>query len=491
MKPMITAAETRQPPGLYVLFFTELWERYGFYSVQALLILFLTKQFLFSDEHAYGIFGAYGAMIYATPVIGGYLADRLLGFRRAIFLGGTLFILGYALLAIHGEGPWFYVALAFLICGNGFFKSNISSFLGTLYTENDIRRDSGFTLFYMGINLGSFAAMLFGAYIAEQFGWSTAFGIAAIGMALGMCGFAYGQKYIGHHGGPPNPERLRQRGFLSLRVEMWLYLALILSVALISSLLTFTTAVRWGLLGFGIATVAYVLIVSLHLERHLYQRLIALLILMIFSVIFWALYFQVFSSFMLFIDRAVNHHIFGLTIPTAAFGSTIPIVIILFSPFLSWFWLSLAKRGLRISAPIKFALGIFQLSLGFLIITWAVHIHSETAQIAGAWMILVFFIQTLGELCLSPIGLSVVTLLAPPKLTGMMMGVWFLSLAAGNALAGWLANFTAIPATITNPQQISLYYADIYQTFGLCGIASAGLLVLLSPILNRMIDATS
>jgi POT family proton-dependent oligopeptide transporter len=215
--------------------------------------------------------------------------------------------------------------------------------------------------------------------------------------------------------------------------------------------------------------------------------LVALLILMLFSAVFWALYFQIFSSFMLFIDRVVNHHVLGFTLPTAAFGSTIPVVIILFSPFLSWLWLRLAKRGIQISAPIKFALGIFQLSLGFLIITWAVHLNNGAAQIAGVWMLLVFFVQTMGELCLSPIGLSVVTLLAPPRLTGMMMGVWFLTLAAGNALAGWLASFTAIPTSITDPHQIALFYADVYQGFGLWGIAIAGLLLLLTPMLNKLI----
>ncbi|NNM58332.1 MAG: MFS transporter [Legionellales bacterium] len=253
-----TPMDAKQPRGLYVLFFTELWERYGFYTVQALLILFLTKHFLFSDERAYSIFGAYGALIYATPVIGGYLADKLLGFRHAIFLGGALFIIGYALMAYLGSGVWFYISLSFLICGNGFFKSNVSSLLGRFYAENDIRRDSGFTLFYMGINVGSFLATLFGAVIAIKFGWNIAFGCAALGMLLGMLCFTIGQKHIAHRGDPPNIALLKEKKYLNIPNVYWVYLSTFAAVALMSFLLEFATVVRWGLLLFGMLTIIYV-----------------------------------------------------------------------------------------------------------------------------------------------------------------------------------------------------------------------------------------
>lgn len=477
---------TRQPKGLYVLFFTELWERYGFYTVQMLLVLFLTKHFLLSDERAYSIFGAYGAMIYATPVIGGYIADKFLGFRRAIFFGGFLFILGYGLLSVLDHGIWFYISLAFLICGNGFFKSNVSSLLGKLYEENDVRRDSGFTIFYMGINVGSFLASLLGAGIAVTLGWNFAFCLAAGGMVIGMAVFAYGRRFMGEHGLPPNPALLKVKGLFGITKEIWVYIGTILAIALISGLLEFATAVRWGLLFFGIATVFYVLTVSVQLDRYQYRRLLALLILIIFSVIFWALYYQTFSSIMLFIDRVVNRDVGGVIIPTPSFQAISPSIIILFSPLLSWLWLTLAKRGLGVSAPIKFALGIFQMALGFLILTLAVHYMGPTGKVAAAWIVLIFFVQTMGELFLSPMGLSIVTTLAPNKLTGMMMGVWFLSLAAANAVAGWIADFTAIPSTMTDPTAIANHYAQAYKMFGLWGIGFAILLMLLSPILKRM-----
>jgi POT family proton-dependent oligopeptide transporter len=480
-----TIDAAKQPKGLYVLFFTELWERYGFYTVQALLVLFLTKHFLLSDERAYSIFGAYGAMIYATPVIGGYIADKILGFRRAIYFGGILFVCGYGLLTFLDRGIWFYLSLSLLICGNGFFKSNVSSLLGRFYSENDVRRDSGFTLFYMGINIGSFLASLVGAAVAAKYGWNVAFGIAALGMIVGMILFTLGQKHIGHRGDPPNPALLNAKKF-GIPNYFWVYIGTFVAVGVMSFLLEFATAVRWGLLFFGIATIFYVLTVSIQLDRYQHRRMVALLILIVFSVIFWALYYQTFSSIMLFIDRVVNRHVLGTTIPTAMFQAIGPTVIILFSPLLSWLWLTLAKRGMGVSAPMKFALGILQMALGFLILTFAVNIDSDLGKIAAAWMVLIFFVQTMGELFLSPMGLSIVTTLAPSKLTGMMMGVWFLSLAAANAVAGWIADFTAIPETLTDPVQISQHYSHAYKIFGLWGVAFALLLMALTPILKRM-----
>lgn len=478
--------DTTQPKALYVLFFTELWERYGFYTVQALLILFLTKHFLFSDERAYSIFGAYGAMIYATPVVGGYLADKFLGFRRAIYLGGILFIAGYALMSCLSSGIWFYISLSLLICGNGFFKSNVSSLLGRFYAENDIRRDSGFTLFYMGINIGSFLATLLGAAIAAKYGWNVAFGFAAFGMIIGMFLFTLGQKHIGHQGDPPNAALLKEKKYLHIPNICWVYFSTIIAVCLMSFLLEFATAVRWGLLFFGIATIFYVLTVSIQLDRYQHRRMLALLILIIFSVIFWSLYYQTFSSLPLFIDRVVNRNVLGVTIPTAMFLSIGPIVIIIFSPILSWLWLRLTKKGFGLSAPMKFALGILQMSSGFLLLTLAINIGSNIGEIAASWMLLVFFVQTMGELFLSPIGLSIVTTLAPGRLTGLMMGVWFLSLAAANSIAGWIANFTDIPASMTDPALIAQHYGHAYKLFGLWGLAFATLLMLLTPLLKRM-----
>ncbi|MFN7096562.1 MAG: peptide MFS transporter [Gammaproteobacteria bacterium] len=478
-------ATIKQPRGLYILFFTELWERYGFYTIQALLVLFLTEHFLLSDKKAYGIFGAYGAMIYATPVIGGYIADKILGFRRAIYFGGFLFICGYSLLALLDRGIWFYFALSCLICGNGFFKSNVSSLLGRFYSENDVRRDAGFTLFYMGINIGSFLATLLGAGMAARYGWNVAFGIAAIGMVIGMIVFTLGQKQIGQIGDPPKLATLKKKR-LGVLNEIWVFVGTIIIIGTLSCLLQFPDIVRWGLLFFGIATIFYVLTTSIQLDGYQHRRVIALLILILFSVIFWSLYYQTFSSITLFIDRVVNRHVFGVTIPTAMFQSISPTIIILLSPILSWVWLTLAKRGIGLSAPMKFALGILQMAIGFLILTLAVYFDSDAGKIAAAWMLLIFFSQTMGELFLSPIGLSTVTTLAPAKSTGLMMGVWFLSLGAANAIAGWIADFTAIPDSMTNPILIEHHYAHAYKMFGLWGVTFAVLLMLLTPMLKRM-----
>lgn len=481
---------TRQPPGLKILFFTELWERYGFYTVQNLLVLYLSQAFLFSDVKAYSLFGAYGAMIYATPVIGGYLADRFLGFRHAIFLGGLLFILGYLGLAFLSHEHWFYTSLALLICGNGFFKSNVSSLLGQLYQAQDMRRDSGFTIFYMGINLGSFAAGIFGAYIAVRLGWNVAFGIAAVGMLVGMGTFAYGLKYLDNHGLAPgrfNP--------------ILIYVGIIFCIAIISVLLQHTSIVNWGLTFFSIGTLIYILVKMVDLEKAQYRKMVVLLILLFFSIVFWTLYYQLFLSITLFIQRIVDrtipvsfgflHHFFPEgQIPTAMFQSITPIVIILGSPILGALWLALAKRGKNPSAPMKFGLGILLMSIGFFVLATGIAVNDQTVLVPIYWVVIALSIQTFGELTLSPIGLSMITTLSPPKMVGMMMGVWFMSLAAATAFAGRIATMTAVNPLTNSLSDVAHGYGHAFLTFGFWGLLVAILLICLSPWLNTFAKLT-
>lgn len=481
-----TQVTTKQPIGLYVLFFTELWERYGFYTVQTLLVLFLTKAFLLTDQQAYGLFGAFGALIYATPVIGGYLADKFLGFRHAIFFGGVLFVLGYAGLALLDHTHWFYISLAFLICGNGFFKSCVSSLLGQLYQENDIRRESGFTLFYMGINVGSFSASIFGAWVAQKYGWNYAFGMATIGMIIGVSTLTFGQRYLEGQGFPPCKKLLNQKKYFGFSVKHLIYLATILSIAIVSVLLQFPDIITIGMVVFGIGVVAYLLYTTIKLEKHQLKRMIALILMLLFSVAFWALYYQTFTSTTLFIDRVVNRNLFNWTIPTAMFQAINPFVIILMSPLLSWIWLRLAKKNASPSTPMKFALGILFLGLGFLVITFAITVTPHDAKIPWIWMFFIFFIQTIGELFLSPVGLAMITVLAPPRLTGMLMGVWFLTLGAATSIAGRIAAFAAIPKNMTDPAQIEHVYSHVFLEFGLSAVLIAALLMLLTPWVKKL-----
>ena len=264
----------KQPKGLYLLFFTELWERYGFYTVQTLLVLFLTKAFLFTDQQAYGLFGAFGALIYATPVIGGYLADKFLGFRKAIFFGGALFILGYLGLAFFYKTHWFYLALAFLICGNGFFKSCVSSLLGELYKKNDIRRESGFTLLYMGINVGSFSASIFGAWVAVTYGWNYAFGMAAIGMCIGMLTLGFGKRLLEDKGLSPHHATSNHKRYFGLNIDYFIYLTTIIVIIGISVLLHFYNIISWGMVLFSISVIAYLLYTATKLDKQQYNSIV-------------------------------------------------------------------------------------------------------------------------------------------------------------------------------------------------------------------------
>lgn len=473
------AVLTKQPAGLKILFFTELWERYGFYTIQNLLVLYLSKVFLFSDDKAYSLFGAFGAMIYATPVIGGYLADRYLGFRHAVFLGGILFILGYAGLALLDHTRWFYASLALLICGNGFFKSTVSSLLGSLYQANDIRRDSGFTIFYMGINIGSFAAGIFAAIIAVSIGWQAAFGVAAIGMVVGMITFAWGQRLLENKGRAPKRTN-----------PILIYLGALISIAVICWLLQYPNIVRWGLLFFSIGTLIYILVQMVELDKIHYRKMVVLLILLVFSIIFWTLYYQVFLSITLFIERIVNRsppllaHLFaGGKIPTPMFQAIDPLIIIIGSPLLGMLWLALGKRKLNPSAPIKFGMGLLLMGLGFCLL--ALGIAVSPAMVPIYWVVIALTVQTLGELALSPIGLSMITSLSPPKMVGMMMGVWFMSLAAATAFAGRIAEITAVDPHITDPAQMAQSYGHAFLLFGFWGVVVAILLIAISPWLNR------
>jgi len=477
---------TKQPPGLYLLFFTELWERYGFYTVQTLLVLFLTKAFLLTDHQAYGLFGAFGALIYATPVIGGYLADKFLGFRQAIFFGGVLFIVGYTGLALLDKTHWFHISLAFLICGNGFFKSCVSSLLGQLYEKNDIRRESGFTLFYMGINIGSFSASFFGAWIAAKYGWNYAFGMAAIGMALGMLTLTFGQTSLKDRGKAPCDETLNKKRLFGLSIKHFIYLTTIVFILAIGQLLKYPNIITWGIVLFSIITVCYLLYTTIKLDKQHLRRMIALIIMLLFSVAFWSLYYQTFTSTTLFIERVVNRDFLSTVIPTAMFQSINPVAIIILSPILSFIWLKLAKANKNPSTPLKFALGILFMAIGFLIMTFAVAITKQHTHIIWIWMIFVFGIQTLGELFLSPVGLAMITVLAPPRLVGMLMGVWFLTLGAATAIAGRIADFAAIPHGMTDSTQIAHVYSKVFLHFGLAGVALALLLMIMTPWIKKL-----
>ncbi|MEZ4252913.1 MAG: peptide MFS transporter [Polyangiales bacterium] len=458
----MTEPKLKQPRALYMLFFAEMWERFSFYGMRALLTLYLVRQLFAemtateSDAKAKGIYAAYGALVYATPFVGGILADRVLGYKRSVMLGAVLMAIGHFVMAIETEF-FLYVALAFLIVGNGFFKPNISSMVGGLYPDrNDPRRDGAFTIFYMGINLGAGVAPLLCGYLGEKYGWSYGFGLAGIGMLAGLVVFGMGNKQLGENGDPPNDTHAKKVAGLS--IENWTYAGAFASVAGFALLVRYFELMSYVLTPFSILVIGIIFFAAIQSPKIVRERLFVVLILLFFSTLFWAFFEQAGSSLTLFTDTNVERH--GL--PASVFQSVNPAFILLLAPVFSAMWVGLARQA-KILDPVKFALGIAQLGVGFLVLTWSggfvvdgeitvageggTEITQAAAVVPLLFLIGGYLLHTTGELCLSPIGLSMVTKLSPHKITAMVMGGWFLSSAMAHHLAGLIALLTSPPET--------------------------------------------
>lgn len=431
------------PKGLYSLFFTEMWERFSYYGMRAILILYMTRQILYGDSEAYGIYAAYAALVYATPFIGGVIADQILGYRKSIFLGGVLMAIGLFMMTVESE---FYLfgGLAFLIMGNGFFKPNISSMVGKLYKEGDARRDGGFTIFYMGINLGAFFSPLTCGLIGELYGWHYGFGLAGLGMVMGLLVFWRGQKnFEPDNGNSPHPELLKKPVFAGLSREWLIYIGSFAVIPLLGILLWNYHLMNYIFTPFVIAVFVGLIVMSLRMTKVERERIWVIIVLAFFTITFWAFFEQAGSSITLFTDLNVNREIFGFTIPTSVYQSVNPLFIIMLAPIFSSLWLTLARRNREPNTIIKFALGLFNLGIGFGAFVLGASMAGPDGKVAMLFLFLGYFLHTAGELCISPVGLSMVTRLAPARLVAMVMGAWFLSIAMAQHLGGTIAKLTS------------------------------------------------
>ncbi len=478
------------PKGLYVLFFAEMWERFSYYGMRALLILYLTKHFLFTDGQAYGIYGAYTTLVYVTPVIGGMLADQFLGQRKAVLWGAVLLVIGHLGMAIEGEPvvnaadrdgtimSIFYMSLAFIIAGVGFLKANISAIVGELYEKTDERRDGAFTLFYVGINLGAFAGALISGYLGETFGWKYGFGLAGIGMLAGLVVFVWGKPLLNGAGEPPNPTLLAKKRFAGLSTEWLIYLGTLAAVFVIWMAIGDYKIVGYILWPAFIATFLYIIIRSVvTLPPHPRNRIFAALFLISIQVLFWALFEQAGSSLNLYTDREVDRTFMGQEVVASVFQSLNAMYIIVLGPLFAALWIWLAKRGLEPSAPAKFGMGIIQLGLGFLVLVWgATSAGSNLTPVM--FIFLIYLLHTMGELCLSPVGLSAMTRLSVPKMAGLVMGAWFISSAAGNFVAAQIAKMT-----IGGGEGQVL---DVYSKVGWMAVVAGVGLIVVSPLVKKL-----
>ncbi len=556
------------PRGLYILFFTEMWERFSYYGMRGLLILYLTQHFLFSDERSAVLYGAYTALVYVMTIIGGTLADRYLGQRKAVTYGAILLVLGHGLMAFEGSGSRevltyegveyqvtldgrggdatqliisdsgqspisfnegasdmiiaepsavglpatiatdtyttriekqalfvniLYLALALIIAGVGFLKANISTIVGAMYGLNDTRRDSGFTIFYMGINLGSLLSSLTVGIIGIKWGWNWGFGLAGVGMLGGLVTFLVFQPWLEGRADPPSVEKLKQKVLGPLNVEWACYLTGIGIIAF--AMLTVMNAhlvPEWfvGVLGIVVFMflVGYALIRLAGRERN---RMFAAIYFVLAQIPFWALFEQAGSSLTLFTARLVDRNIFGWSVPTPVFQSLNAGFIVLFAPLFAWAWIALAKRRWNPSAPVKFAFGVFLAGLGFL--SLVAGISASGAGLTAVYFIfLIYWIHTMGELMLSPVGLSAVTKMAPARAVGLTMGAWFLYSGLSNYLAGVIARTTGaetIGGQLTDVAAAKAGYAAVYTNVAYVAMGVGVLMLLISPIVKNWMKA--
>jgi proton-dependent oligopeptide transporter, POT family len=474
------------PKQLYTLFFAEMWERFSFYGMKALLLAYMVTELKFDEPKGYAILGSYAALVYTMPMFGGMMADRFLGYRRSVMYGGVLMAIGHLVLALP-QGWSFFFGMAFIICGNGFFKPNISSLVGTLYKENDPRRDSGFSIFYMGINIGAALGGILCGYVGERIDWHYGFGLAGFFMIIGLIGFAIGSRSLGAKGMPPSMEVLKRKWMGILPTEYVIYGGTLLLIPVIVVLFNQYHLMDYIMFGLGAAALGYILFAASRMDKEARNKLYAALVMIIFSAVFWAFYEQNAGSLNLFAMRNVNMQFFGTDLPALSVNNFLPPGwVIVLSFVFAWLWPWLAKRHREPSTPMKFALSFILLGIGFSVFYLACQLSAGSGLIP-LWMFAAgYFFVICGELCISPIGLSMVTKLSPGKMVALMMGIWFFASAIGEFLAGKIGAMMSVPEDVQNNAVASLpYYADIISKIGLGSIGIGILLMVMVPVLRK------
>jgi len=565
------------PKGLAVLFFAEMWERFSYYGMRALLVLYLTQHFLFSDNEGQGIYAAYASLVYLMPIVGGFIADRYLGARRAVLIGAIFLTLGHFGMAFEGSGSkqfvefdgvkqeivaegrdanrrlfvdyegqrlsvqfngvevdggvrqdinfvnqgaslesrdddvtvrtleggdyklshekqeffvqMLFLSLALITVGVGFLKANISTIVGELYDVGDARRDSGFTIFYMGINLGSLLATILCGYLGAKYGWAYGFGLAGLGMLLGLITFIVGKPWLEGKGEPHVPVKFSWQaatwigGAIAL-MPLWFLLQ---RDEIVSSALQIIAP----LLFVGILVYSFVAF-----KGEVRSRMIVAVVLTVFSVIFWMLFEQAGSSLTLYASRNSELNIGPIQMSAGQTNFFNPAIIVLLAPVFAWGWQWLEKRGKNPSVPVKFSLGLMQVGLGFLVLVWGAGQFANETSVDGnsvvlvpmIWLILAYLLHTTGEICLSPVGLSMITKLSAPRLVGLMMGAWFLSSSLAHTLAGLIAQSTSsetVGGVVVDSQAQLDTYMSVFTNIGLLGVGVGVLLLILSPFLTK------
>ena len=573
------------PPQLARLFFTEMWERFGYYGMRAILTLYLTKHFLFGDHTASGLYGAFTSLVYLTPLVGGLLADRYLGSKRSVKFGAILMAIGYFGLCwggeqakpklfvgaegervaynvtidksaekttqsvdmkdttyvvsgteagelvltpkegstatpityakgtfqFNGERDPFWVNILFLslscvIVGNGFFKPNISTIVGSLYAQGDPRRDGGFTIFYMGINMGSMFSQFLCPMLAESVGWWAGFLLAAVGMLTAYSLFQFDGGRLKGFGEPPadSPKSSAPLIYLGAIAAIPMVWFLINNTMLSGEAAATAANEGTGLIGYlmGLSLLGQILLAVGFLStigipiwayavgtKEEFERMLVAIVLIVFSVVFWTLFEQAGSSLTLYADRNTNRDLGFYVMPAAQTQIFNALFIVIFAPLCSIMWVALAKRNLEPSIPVKFAWSLIMVGLGFLVLVLGGQYPDSNYQVALFWLVLAYLIHSIGELFLSPVGLSMITKLSIPRVVGLMMGVWFLSSSMAQYVGGLIAQFASVETVggeVTNPELALKTYLSVFWWIGVWGIGFGVLLLAMSPVLKKM-----
>ncbi|MGE6219393.1 peptide MFS transporter [Nubsella zeaxanthinifaciens] len=478
---------TKHPKQLYLLFFTEMWERFSFYGMKALLLAYMVTQLNFDEPKGYAILGAYSALVYTMPMFGGMLADKFLGYRRAIIFGGIMMAIGHIVLAIPQDWSFFY-GMAFIICGNGFFKPNISSLVGTLYENNDPRKDSAFSLFYMGINVGAALGGLLCGYVGQQINWHYGFGLAGIFMVLGLIVFIIGKTSLKEKG-LPLTNKLNEKVLGFIKIEYLIYLLTLVVLPVIVTLFNYYEALDSIMLVLAVISVAYVLYVASKLEKIAKFKLLSALIMVVVSTFFWAFYEQNAGSLNLFAMRNVDMHVFGLELPALSVNNFLPPAwVVVLSLFFAALWPWLNKRGWEPSTPGKFAFSFIFVAIGFFTFYLACQASLDHGLIPLLAFVGGYFFIICGEMCISPVGLSMITKLSPVNIVGLMMGIFFFYTAIGEFLAGKIGALMSIPKNIVeanNPVLSLPYYANVLLQISIYSAGIGVLIFFLVPVLKK------
>ena len=473
----------KYPKQLWYLFLSEMWERFSFYGMRGMLTVFMVSELLFKEQEANLKYGAIQAFVYAFTFIGGLFADKILGFKKSLFWGGALMIVGSSILAFSPE-KLFFIGISFTVIGTGFFKPNISTMVGALYKENDSRRDAGFGLFYTGINVGALLGGFLCVWIGKSYSWNIAFSLAGIVMSIGLLTFWFTKKTLGPIGDSPLQHLPKKKRTTR---ELFVFMGSLLCIPFILIMIQNTEYTDMFMYIIGPSTLVYLGLEMRKLTKQENKKILAALFFIVFSIVFWAFFEQSGGSLSLFALNNLQDNLVGVTIdPNVVNNTSNSVFVIVFSALIGLVWLWMAKRKIEPNTIIKFGLGFLFLALAFYVFYATRFFADVNGKTSLNVFTLAYFIITLGELCLSPIGLSIMTKLAPKHLWGVMMGMWFLASAYGQYVAGILGAGMASPDEKASVTEKLISYTNGYHQLAIYALVAGVLLIVISPFIKKL-----